>query len=108
MVSHSLNGDATRRGLVMRIDNVPNFWVPESMRSRFEREDTLAGVLGLPAWEMFVWHNWRRIVMWIGLFYLLILVVLANLDVDGVNLSVPSTVSSLDCGAHCRGSLPPT
>ena len=69
----------------MRIDNVPNFWIPESMRSRFEREDTLAGVLGLHGWEMFAWHNWRKIALW----YILVTFPGGELlkIIDGVNCS---------------------
>ena len=75
--------DHAARGLVMRIDNIPNFWIPEWLRSRFEREDTLAGVLGLYGWEMFLWHNWRRIGIWLMLVLFGVGSVLSS-AVDGV------------------------
>ena len=76
----------------MRIDNVPNIWIAESMRSRFEREDTLAGVMGLHGWAMISWHNWRRIALWMGFIYFMSESTVLGLGVDrenGVKCSLP-------------------
>jgi hypothetical protein len=104
--------DHRARGLVMRIDHVPNFWIPESIRSRFEREDALAGVLGLHGWEMFVWHNWRRIGLWLGLVMFVGHNVesLLNSTIDGVSclLYTPSSRTvSWQWRAHYHGGCCP-
>ena len=92
------NDHAVQRGLRMKIDNIPNFLVAESMRSRFEREDTLAGVMGLHGWAMFSWHNWRRIGLWMGFTKVLMDTFWTRGQLDGVRCH-----PIFPWNAHCHG-----
>jgi len=59
--------------------------IPEWARSNFEHHNNIAGVLGLPGWEVVFMQNWKYIVGWASIYNMMVVPLYDMFLVDAVN-----------------------